>query len=61
MRLAPARDTLTILYKSSPGRDISCSSDPNWLPRFGDLTPMDFLLWGILKTQVYTNKPTTTQ
>ncbi|KYN38913.1 hypothetical protein ALC56_06702, partial [Trachymyrmex septentrionalis] len=26
-----------------------------------DLTPLDFFLWGYLKSQVYVNKPTTTR
>ncbi|KYN35890.1 hypothetical protein ALC56_09681 [Trachymyrmex septentrionalis] len=30
-------------------------------PRSCDLTPLDFFLWGYLKSQVYVNKPTTTR
>ena len=33
----------------------------NWPPRSCDLTPLDFFLWGYLKSQVYVNKPTTTR
>src|ERR1700712_3666517 len=31
-----------------------------WAPRSPDLTPLDFFLWGALKTLVYDHKPTTT-
>ena len=31
-----------------------------WPPRSPDLTPLDFFLWGALKTLVYDHKPTTT-
>lgn len=34
--------------------------DQNWPPRSYDLRPLDFLLWGYLKSKVYTNKPTST-
>jgi hypothetical protein len=33
----------------------------NYLPRSPDLTPLDFTLWGALKTAVYTSKPRTLQ
>jgi hypothetical protein len=28
-----------------------------WPPRFPDLTPPDFVLWGFLKERVYSNYP----
>ena len=31
----------------------------NWPPRSCDLTPLDYFLWGYLKSLVYANKPTT--
>ncbi|KYN44692.1 hypothetical protein ALC56_00687, partial [Trachymyrmex septentrionalis] len=34
---------------------------PKLPPRSCDLTPLDFFLWGYLKSQVYVNKPTTTR
>lgn len=37
---------------------LSQLRDINWPPRSPDLTPMDFFLWGYLKSKVYTNKPT---
>lgn len=39
---------------------ISRGADVNWPPRSCDLTPLDFFLWGFLKSQVYANKPQTT-
>ncbi|KYN09543.1 hypothetical protein ALC57_18330 [Trachymyrmex cornetzi] len=41
------------------GMVISRGGDVNWPPRSCDLTPLDFFLWGYLKSQVYTNKPQT--
>ena len=32
-----------------------------WPPRSCDLTPLNFFLWGYLKSKVYANKPTTIQ
>ncbi|XP_054279103.1 uncharacterized protein LOC128997489 [Macrosteles quadrilineatus] len=31
----------------------------NWPPRSPDLTPMDYFLWGYMKTEVYRSKPQT--
>ena len=41
-----------------PGKLISRRGDINWPSRSPDLTPMDFFLWGFLKSKVYVNKPT---
>jgi len=38
---------------------ISRGGDVNWPQRSCNLTPLDFFLWGYLKSQVYTNKPQT--
>lgn len=54
-----ARETLTILREFAPGRVISRFGDQNWPPRSCDLTPLDFWLWGYLKSRVYANKPAT--
>ena len=35
--------------------------DQNWPPRSCDLTPLDFFLWGYLKSKVYVDNPTTTR
>lgn len=40
------------------GKLISRRGDINWPPRSPDLTPMDFFLWGYLKSKVYANQPT---
>ena len=42
-------------------RVLSRFGDQNWPPRSCDLTPLDFFLWGYLKSKVYVNKPTTTR
>ncbi|GFV19117.1 hypothetical protein TNCV_3223351 [Trichonephila clavipes] len=31
----------------------------NWPPRFCDLTPLDYFLWGYVKSLVYADKPQT--
>ena len=54
-----ARETIQLLHKKFPGRVLSRSGDQNWPPRSCDLTPLDFFLWGYLKSQIYVNKPTT--
>jgi hypothetical protein len=41
-----------------PGRLISKRL---WPPRFADLSPQDFFLWGHLKATVYSNHPHTLQ
>lgn len=56
-----ARETMTVLHESFPGRVICRFGDQNWPPRSCDLTPLDFWLWGNLKSQVYANKPATTE
>ena len=56
-----ARETIQLLHQSFPGRVISRFGDQNWPRRSCDLTPLDFFLWGFLKSMVYANKPTTTQ
>lgn len=40
-----------------PNKLISRRGDINWPPRSPDLSPMDFFLWGYLKSKVYVNKP----
>jgi len=48
-----------ILRERFDGMMISRSGDVNWPPRSCDLTPLDFFLWGYLKSQVCANKPQT--
>ncbi|CAK9801727.1 Transposable element Tc3 transposase [Anthophora quadrimaculata] len=51
--------TLELLQEKFPGRVISRRSDVEWPPRSCDLTPLDFFLWGYVKSLVYSNKPIT--
>lgn len=55
-----AQTTIDILHERFEGRVISRRGDVNWPPRSCDLTPLDFFLWGFLKSQVYANRPQTT-
>ena len=52
--------TMDLLHERFEGMVISRRGDVNWPPRSCDLTPLDFFLWGFLKSQVYTNKPQST-
>lgn len=54
-----ARDTLTLLHEKFEGSVISRGGDVNWPPRSCDLTPLDFFLWGFVKSRVYADKPQT--
>ena len=40
------------ILKTFPGRVLSRFGDQNWPLRSCDLTPLDFFLWGYLKSQV---------
>ena len=40
-------------------RVISKKEEVEWPPRSCDLTPLDFFLWGFLKSKVYANRPAT--
>ncbi|KAL4149807.1 hypothetical protein QTP88_003669 [Uroleucon formosanum] len=50
--------SLTILRELFPGHLLSLQGDVTWPPRSPDLSPCDFFLWGHLKAQVYTHRPT---
>jgi hypothetical protein len=41
------------LNDAYPGRRIGCGSPVVWLARSPDLNPLDFFVWGYLKTLVY--------
>jgi len=56
-----ARETIQLLHETFPGRVISRFGYQNWPPRSCDLTPLDFFLWGFLKSKVYVNKPAITR
>lgn len=47
------------LQQMFPQRVISLGGDITWPPRSPDLNPLDFFLWGYLKSKVYNNNPTT--
>jgi hypothetical protein len=52
--------TIDILHERFERKVISRRSGVNWLPRSCDLTLLDFFFWGFLKSQVYANKPQST-
>ena len=53
-----ANETITLLRTKFPGRIIARNGDVNWPPRSrSDLTPLDYFLWGYVKSQVYKNNP----
>ena len=56
-----ARETIQLLHNSITGSVISRFGDQNWLPRTCDLIPLNFFLWGFLKSKVYAKKPATTR
>lgn len=52
-----ARVSIAFLQTILPGRVISRYGDVSWPPRFPDITPCDFFLWGYVKSNVYVDKP----
>jgi len=50
--------SLSRVQEIFPRKLISKGGDIIWPPRSPDLTPLDFFLWGYLKSKVYANKPT---
>ena len=50
-------ETKTFLKKKFPERNLI--TKPLWPPRSPDLTPLDFFVFGYLKSKVYTNNPQT--
>ena len=53
------RDVRAYLDDTLPGRWIGRRGAIEYPPRSPDLTPLDFYLWGILKDEVYRQKPAT--
>lgn len=45
------------LHRTFPDRWIGRRGTVEWPARSPDLTPLDFFLWGYLKSKVYTNRP----
>lgn len=56
-----ARQTIHLLQEKFGHRILSRNGDQNWPARSCDLTPLDFFLWGYVKSVVYENKPRNTQ
>ncbi|GFX26818.1 transposable element Tc3 transposase [Trichonephila clavipes] len=54
-----ARATIDLLKDTFGDRLISRLGPVNWPPRSCDLTPLDYFLWGYVKSLVYVNKPQT--
>ncbi|GFW86348.1 putative LOC100569746 [Trichonephila clavipes] len=54
-----ARATIGLLKDTFGDRLISRFGSVNWPPRSCDLTPLDYFLWGYVKSLVYADKPQT--
>ncbi|GFW31797.1 uncharacterized protein TNCV_5039671 [Trichonephila clavipes] len=54
-----ARATIDLLKDTFGDRPISRFGPVNWPPRSCDLTPLDYFLWGYVKSLVYVDKPQT--
>ncbi|GFX82073.1 DUF4817 domain-containing protein [Trichonephila clavipes] len=54
-----ARATIDLLKDTFDDCLISRFGPVNWPPRSCDLTPLDYFLWGYVKSLVYPNKPQT--
>ncbi|GFW21487.1 uncharacterized protein TNCV_1533101 [Trichonephila clavipes] len=54
-----ARATIDLLKDTFGDRLISRFGPVNWHPRSCDLTPLDYFLWGYVKSLVYADKPQT--
>ena len=56
-----ARQTIELLRETFGDRIISRNGPVNKPPRSCDLTPLDYFLWGYVKSKVYADKPATIQ
>lgn len=54
-----ANDTIALLRETFDENIISRRGPVNWPPRSCDLTPLDYFLWGYVKSLVYVDKPET--
>ncbi|GFX10614.1 protein Wnt-5a [Trichonephila clavipes] len=54
-----ARATIDLLKDTFGDHLISRFGPVNWPPRSCDLTPLDYFLWGYIKSLVYADKPQT--
>jgi len=53
------RHVMQRLNDTFPNRWIGHGSNINWPPKSPDLTPLDFCLWGLMKSEVYRKKADT--
>ena len=53
------RHVMQHLNDTFPNRWIGRGSTINWPPRSPDLSPLDFYLWGLMKSEVYRKKADT--
>ncbi|GFU31634.1 putative LOC100569746 [Trichonephila clavipes] len=51
--------TIDLLKDTFGDRLISLFGPVNWPPRSCDLTPLDYILWGYVKSLLYADKPQT--
>ncbi|GFX76431.1 uncharacterized protein TNCV_5090701 [Trichonephila clavipes] len=58
-KVSQTRATIDLLKDTSGDRLISRFGPVNWPPRSCDLTPLDYFLWGYVKSLVYAVKPQT--
>lgn len=56
-----AGQTINLLRETFGDRIISRNGPVNWPPRSCDLSPLDYFLWGYVKSKVYADKPETIQ
>ena len=56
-----ARETMDLLRRQFGEQLISRFRPVSWPPRSCDITPLDFFLWGYVKSKVYADKPATIQ
>ncbi|GFT24286.1 putative DD41D transposase [Trichonephila clavipes] len=54
-----ARATIDLLKDTFDDHLISRFGPVNWPPRSCDLTPLDYFLWGYVKSLIYADKPQT--
>ncbi|QQP39795.1 Putative DD41D transposase [Caligus rogercresseyi] len=55
----PTRETMNMLKDEFGEQLISRNGPVSWPPRSCDLTPLDYFLWGYVKSLVYVDKPNT--
>ena len=56
-----SRETMDLLRRQFGEQLISRFGPVSWPPRSCDITPLDFFLWGYVKSKVYADKPATIQ